>query len=95
MGAAASLSVCFRALTTSPEDEFITISPFFPEYRVFVEANGAKLVVVPPHTSDFQIDFEALEKAISAHTKGVIINSPNNRPELSIRKRRSGNLLHF
>ena len=31
-----------------------------------------------PHTSDFQIDFEALEKAISAHTKGVIINSPNN-----------------
>ena len=78
MGAAASLSVCFRALTTSPEDEFITIAPFFPEYRVFVEANGAKLVVVPPHTSDFQIDFEALEKAISAHTKGVIINSPNN-----------------
>lgn len=71
MGAAASLSVCFRALTTSPEDEFITIAPFFPEYRVFVEANGAKLVVVPPHTSDFQIDFEALEKAISAHTKGV------------------------
>ena len=78
MGAAASLSVCFRALTTSPEDEFITIAPFFPEYRVFVEANGAKLVVVPPHTSDFQIDFEALEKAISVHTKGVIINSPNN-----------------
>ena len=34
--------------------------------------------MVPPHTSDFQIDFEALEKAISAHTKGVIINSPNN-----------------
>ena len=66
------------ALTTSPEDEFITIAPFFPEYRVFVEANGAKLVVVPPHTSDFQIDFDALEKAISIHTKGVIINSPNN-----------------
>lgn len=78
MGAAASLSICFKALTTSLEDEFITIAPFFPEYRVFVEANGAKLVVVPPHTSDFQIDFDALEKAISKHTKGVIINSPNN-----------------
>ena len=77
MGAAASLSLCFKALTTSPEDEFITIAPFFPEYRVFVEANGANLVV-PPHTSDFQIDFDALEKAISKHTKGVIINSPNN-----------------
>ena len=78
MGAAASLSLCFKALTTSPEDEFITIAPFFPEYRVFVEANGANLVVVPPHTSDFQIDFDALEKVISKHTKGVIINSPNN-----------------
>lgn len=78
MGAAASLSLCFKALTTSPEDEFITIAPFFPEYRVFVEANGANLVVVPPHTIDFQIDFDALEKAISKHTKGVIINSPNN-----------------
>ena len=78
MGAAASLSICFKALTTSLEDEFITIAPFCPEYRVIVESNGAKLVVVPPHTSDFQIDFDALEKAISKHTKGVIINSPNN-----------------
>lgn len=78
MGAAASLSICFRALTTSPEDEFIAIAPFFPEYRVFVEANGAKLVVVPADTETFQINFEELEKAVNSHTKGVIINSPNN-----------------
>ena len=78
MGAAASLSLCFRALTTSPKDEFITIAPFFPEYRVFVEAAGAKLVVVPADTKAFQIDFEALTERITPHTKGVIINSPNN-----------------
>lgn len=78
MGAAASLSICFRALTTSPADEFITIAPFFPEYRVFVEASGAKFVVVPADTEKFQINFEELEKAVSVHTKGVIINSPNN-----------------
>lgn len=78
MGAAASLSLCFRSLTTSAEDEFITIAPFFPEYRVFVEAAGAKLVVVPPDTSNFQIDFAALELALTPHTKGIIINSPNN-----------------
>lgn len=78
MGAAASLSVCFRALTTSAEDEYIAIAPFFPEYRVFVEAAGARLMVVPADTKDFQIDFEALEQLLSAHTKGVIINSPNN-----------------
>ena len=78
MGAAASLSICFKALTTDRDDEFITIAPFFPEYRVFVESAGAKLVVIPPDTSNFQIDFDALEKSLTPHTKGIIINSPNN-----------------
>ena len=78
MGAAASLSLCFRALTTSPEDEFIAIAPFFPEYKVFVEAAGARLVVVPADTKDFQIRFDELEKLITPHTKGIIVNSPNN-----------------
>lgn len=78
MGAAASLSVCFKALTVSAEDEFIAIAPFFPEYQVFVQAAGAKFVVVPADTKEFQINMEALENAITAHTKGIIVNSPNN-----------------
>ena len=78
MGAAASLSLCFRALTTSKEDEFIAIAPFFPEYQVFVQAAGAKFGLVPADTKAFQINMEALEKAITVHTKGIIVNSPNN-----------------
>lgn len=78
MGAAASLSICFRALTNDPYDEFIAIAPYFPEYKVFVNAAGAKLVEVPADTEHFQIDFEALEERINEHTRGVIINSPNN-----------------
>ena len=78
MGAAASLSICFKALTTSEEDEFIVNAPFFPEYTVFIQAAGAKPVIVPADTKDFQINFEALEKSITVHTKGIIINSPNN-----------------
>lgn len=78
MGAAASLSLCIRALAADREDEFLVIAPFFPEYRVFVEAAGAGLVVVPADTEAFQIDFAALEERITPHTKGVIINSPNN-----------------
>lgn len=77
-GAAASLCISFRALAESPEDEFIAIAPFFPEYRVFVEGNGAKLRVVKPDTENFQINMKELEKVINEHTKGVIINSPNN-----------------
>ena len=76
-GAAASVTITFKALT-EPGDEFITIAPFFPEYRVFVEACGGKLVVVPAKTDDFQIDFAALARALSTRTKAVIINSPNN-----------------
>ena len=76
-GAAASVTIAFKALAELG-DEFVTIAPFFPEYRVFVEACGGKLVVVPAKTDDFQIDFAALEASITAHTKAVIINSPNN-----------------
>lgn len=78
MGAAASLSIAFHALTTSRQDEFIAIAPYFPEYKVFVEATGASLKVVSADTENFQIDFDALEKMINENTKGIIINSPNN-----------------
>lgn len=77
VGAAASLCICFKALTT-PSDEFITFAPFFPEYRVFVAAMGATLKVIPANTETFQMDFENFKKTLSPHTKGVIINSPNN-----------------
>lgn len=77
VGAAASLSICFKALAL-PEDEFIVFAPYFTEYRVFVEAAGGTLVEVPPREPDFQIDFDAFSAAVSEHTKAVIINSPNN-----------------
>ena len=76
-GAAASLTISLAAIT-EPEDEVIVFAPFFPEYRVFVEHAGAKLVTVSCKEPDFQLDFEALEKAITPHTKALIINSPNN-----------------
>ena len=76
-GAAASVTITFKALT-EPGDEFVTFAPFFPEYRVFVEACGGKLVVVPAKTDDFQIDFTALERALTPQTKAVIVNAPNN-----------------
>ncbi len=77
-GAAASLCITFRALTESKEDEFIAIAPFFPEYKAFVEGTGATLKVVKPDTTCFQINMEELGATINVHTKGVIINSPNN-----------------
>ena len=77
-GAAASLCIAFRALTESKEEEFVAIAPFFPEYKAFVEGNGATFRVVKPDTKDFQINMQELEETLNEHTKGVIINSPNN-----------------
>nr|WP_300325878.1 pyridoxal phosphate-dependent aminotransferase [uncultured Anaerostipes sp.] len=78
IGAAAALGICFRTLTDGPEDEIITIAPYFPEYQVYAQGAGCKLVTVLADTKTFQIDFEKLEKAINEHTKAVLINSPNN-----------------
>lgn len=79
VGAAASLTITLKALIC-PEnfDEVIVFAPFFPEYKVFIEAAGGKCVVIPAQTTDFQINFNELEKSINKNTKAVIINSPNN-----------------
>lgn len=77
-GCAPALVSVAHALTTSPEDEFIAIAPFFPEYNVFFTCAGAKLAVVPADTVHFQIDIDALEKTINEHSVAVVINSPNN-----------------
>ena len=76
-GAAASVTIVFKALCEAG-DEFVTFAPFFPEYRVFVEAVGGRFVVVPAKTDDFQINFDAFERALTPKTKAVIVNSPNN-----------------
>lgn len=76
-GAAAAITITFKALSEA-EDEFIAFAPFFPEYKCFVESTGAKLLVVPARTVDFQIDFDAFERLVTSRTKAVIVNSPNN-----------------
>ena len=76
-GAAASLAISLRAVLL-PGDEVVVLAPFFPEYRVFAEASGGVLKVVPPRARDFQLDERAFAAALSEKTKAVIVNSPNN-----------------
>ena len=77
VGAAASLCCVFNGLSC-PGDEFIAFAPYFPEYKVFIEGAGARMVLIPPEIEHFQIDFDAFEKALNPNTKGVVVNSPNN-----------------
>ena len=77
-GAAPALISIIKALTAETGSEIMVIAPFFPEYRPFIESNGAKCVVVPPDLRGFKIDLEEAEKLITEKTQGIIVNSPNN-----------------
>lgn len=89
-GAAGALNVIFKALL-DPGDEVLTPTPCFVEYRFYADNHGGVLKMVPTHP-DFSLDLDALERAISAKTKVVLINSPNN-PTGQIYSRESLNAL--
>jgi len=76
-GAAAAISICLHALV-DPGDEVIVISPYFPEYKVWIETAGATCVEVPANPQTFEVDVWAVDRAITPRTRAVIINSPNN-----------------
>ena len=77
-GAAASLSICLKAVFEGNDEECIVFAPFFTEYRVFIENAGGKIVVSTPKEKTFQVDIEDFEKKINEKTRAVIVNSPNN-----------------
>ena len=76
-GAAAALASSIAAVT-QPGDEVVVVSPYFPEYRTWIEAAGCTIVEVPAAVPSFQPDIEALRAAIGPKTSAVIINTPNN-----------------
>lgn len=76
-GAAAAVIASLKAIAVK-DSEVIVIAPYFPEYPMYAESSGMKLVTVPADTEAFQIRFDELEKRINSHTQAVIVNSPNN-----------------
>ena len=77
-GAAPALISVIKALAATPDSEIMAVAPYFPEYKPFVEKNGAKFVVVPADRQQFQINLAEVEARITANTQAIIINSPNN-----------------
>ena len=78
-GAAASLSICLKAIIEEGKDEeCIVFAPFFTEYRVFIENAGGKIIVSKPLEDTFEADIDDFESKITPKTKAVIVNSPNN-----------------
>lgn len=58
-------------------DEVIILTPAWVSYSHMIELCGGKCVYVSL-SKKFDIDIDALEKAITPRTKAIIINSPHN-----------------
>ena len=76
VGAAGAINILLKSVL-DPGDEVILLNPYFPEYRFYVENHGGK-VVLAETDARFQLDLDRIAAAITARTKAIILNSPNN-----------------
>ena len=75
-GAAGAINTVLKAIL-DPGDEVIVLSPYFPEYRFYIENHGGRMVEVDTDAA-FQPDIRRIEAAITPRTKALLLNSPNN-----------------
>lgn len=75
-GAAGALNVALRALL-SPGDEVIVVAPYFVEYLFYIR-NAGGVPVVAETDAGFQLDLGAIASALTARTKAIVVNTPNN-----------------
>jgi aspartate aminotransferase len=76
VGCAGGLNTIMKAML-NPGDEVIVPSPFFWEFKNYIENFGAVATMVETN-EDFQLNIENIERALTSKTKAVLINSPNN-----------------
>lgn len=77
VGAAGGLNVILKTLL-NPGDEVIAFAPYFLEYRSYINNYDGVLVEVSPDTETFMPNLAEFEEKITAKTKAVLINNPNN-----------------
>ena len=76
-GAGGALNVSLKTIL-NPGEEVIILTPFFVEYKFYVDNHGGVTTEVWTDPETFQPDIDAIEAAITDNTRALIINSPNN-----------------
>ncbi len=67
------------AATLNEGDEVIVPAPYWVSYPDIVALNGGRAVIVPCDSrAGFKLGAQALECAITARTRWLVLNSPNN-----------------
>jgi len=76
VGAGGAINAALKALI-DPGDEVVTITPFFVEYKFYIDNHGGKMVLAKAD-AEFQLDPGAIDSVITNRTRVVLINNPNN-----------------
>lgn len=61
-----------------PGDEVLLPIPCWVSYTEMIKLAGATPVFVPVRSDNYELDMDAIEKAITPRTKAIIICTPNN-----------------
>lgn len=77
VGAAGALNITLKSILDQG-DEVIVLAPYFVEYLSYIENHGGVPVVVNCDELTMFPDPEKVRAAMTARTKAIIINSPNN-----------------
>jgi aspartate aminotransferase len=75
-GAAGAINTLLKAIL-DPGDEVLVLSPYFPEYRFYIENHGGSMVTVETGAG-FQPDPARIAAALTERTRALLLNSPNN-----------------
>ena len=76
-GAFGAIATAFATFLDPGDEVIYSLPPWFGYEPMLLHA-GAVCVKVPVTLPDFNLDLEAIERAITDHTRMVIVNSPNN-----------------
>ena len=71
------LAVMLRVLA-DPGDDVIFVSPPWFFYETLIVAAGARPIRVAATPETFDLDLDAIERAITDRTRAIIVNSPHN-----------------
>ena len=62
----------------NPQDEVIVLAPYWVSYPEMIKMVYGIPVIVTPEDGSFYPRMQDIEQAVSAYTKAIIVNSPNN-----------------
>jgi aspartate aminotransferase len=76
-GASGALNVVLKTIL-NPGEEVIILSPYFVEYKFYIDNHRGIPVVVKTDPETFQPDVASIAAAVNDRTRAIIICSPNN-----------------